>query len=178
MNDKSGEANRRFDRELADHRYRMRNDWHDLIEDLIVEARNEGAFDDLPGAGKRLNLKKSPYAPDKELAHALLKNNDLVPAWIMERNYLLDRIKKLRSEMRRVWERHERDYRMVREQGQRGSLVVGWDRAVHKWSAQIIDLNRKIDDFNLKRPIDKLEIFRLELDKELARVGARHWLKD
>lgn len=56
----------------------MGRDRKSLIDDLIEEAREQGMFDDLPGKGKPLNLKRNPYAAERELAHDLLKNNDLM----------------------------------------------------------------------------------------------------
>jgi len=44
------------------------------------------------------------------------------------------------------------------------------------WLEQIAKLNRRIDDYNLKRPIERLELFKLTLESELKRIGARRYL--
>ena len=162
--------------ELAEHRARMRHDWSNLIDDLIEEGRKQGVFDDLPGEGKPLKLEGNPYSRATELAHNLLKHNDLRPAWITNRNSLLEQIKALRKEIQRAWERHEREHRYVRAEGQRGALARSWDEACRNWETQIADLNKQIDSFNLKRPSANLEMFKLTLKKELERAHARRWL--
>lgn len=85
----------------AHHRYRMEHDRQNLIDDLIEEGREQGVFDNLPGKGKPLNLKRNLFAPEKELAHGLLKQNDLKPAWIMARSDLKAQIDSLRADIKR-----------------------------------------------------------------------------
>ena len=72
--------------ELAEYRTRLRNDRQDLIEELIQDGMESGLFDNLSGKGKPLNLNKNSYAADMELANELLKENDLPPLWIVQRN--------------------------------------------------------------------------------------------
>ena len=164
------------DKNPAEHRLRMRFDWDNLIEDLIEEGRQKGVFDNLPGQGKPLDLKRNTYAPDTELANELLKKNDTTPIWIANRNRLLAHIALLREELAQSWERHEREYHVAQDAGIQGSLNISWDDDCLHWEAKILKLNKQIDDFNLTRPSDKLEIYKLILEKELARIGARRWL--
>jgi DnaJ family protein C protein 28 len=161
----------------AQRRARMRQDWSNLIEDLIEEGRQQGAFDDLPGKGKPLKLDKKPFGRETELAHNLLKRNDLTPAWIAHRSQLLEKTRELREEIQRIWQRHERAYRYAQAEGVRGALKISWDDACLALEGQIRDLNKQIQNFNLKRPSENLEIFKLKLEEELARVGAPRWLK-
>lgn len=39
-----------------------------------------------------------------------------------------------------------------------------------------LDVNKEIDDINLGRPTENLEIYRLRLEDELRRVGAKRGL--
>jgi DnaJ family protein C protein 28 len=57
----------------------QRRKWKDYVEEQINEARERGDFDNLPGAGKPLQLDKNVYAGDKALAYSLLKNNQIAP---------------------------------------------------------------------------------------------------
>jgi len=161
----------------AERRARMREDWSNLIEDLIEDGRRQGKFDDLPGKGKPLNLNKNLFGRETEMAHNILKQNDLAPAWIINRNILIEQIKKLRLDIQRNWIRHDRAYRYTQAEGDRGALRISWDDACLAWQSQINDLNKQINDFNLKRPSNNLEIFKLNLEDELARFGATRWLK-
>ena len=161
----------------AKHQFRMRNDWNNLIEDLIQDGKEQGIFDDLKGKGKPLDLKKSVYGADRDLAHNLMKENDLTPAWIMSRNHILDDIETLRADIQRKWERHEREFRIIKDPVHRGGLTISWDDACQKWIEDIEKLNKQIGDYNLKRPIDNMELLKLDLELELKRVGAPRWLR-
>lgn len=161
----------------AKHQYRMRYDWHNLIDDLIQEGREDGVFDNLPGKGKPLKLNKNIYAADSELAHSLMKHNDLTPAWIMNRNHILEKLDALRAHMRRTWQRHEREFRLIEDACHRDSLTISWDNVCQKWQGEIDKLNKEINDFNLKRPIDRMELIKLNLESELKRVNAPRWLR-
>jgi len=177
MDDNSNDEGSSNPVDQAERRRRMRDDWHNLIEDLIQDGQEKGIFDNLPGKGKPLNLRKNPYAADMELANSLLKQNDLAPAWIMERNDIIARSEALRADIQRTWRRHEQQFRFVQGEGQRGALTISWDDACQKWQAEIVELNKQIDRFNLKRPANGLEIFKVTLDRELARVEAPRWLR-
>jgi len=51
-----------------------------IVEDRIQKALREGAFDDLPGSGKPLNLTDDSHIPeDLRLAYKILKNADFLP---------------------------------------------------------------------------------------------------
>jgi len=162
--------------ETLSHRLRMRFDWDNLIDELIEKGREQGAFDDLRGHGKPLNLQKNPYAAGMELANELLKQNDLRPAWMMMRSDLLEAIGLLRERIGHTWQRHALAYRFAQDAAQRSALEISWDDACRQWQAEMVKLNKRIGDFNLRRPSDKLEIFKLRLDDELKRAGAARWL--
>ena len=52
-----------------------------VVENLIREAIAEGKFDNLPGAGKRLDLEEYFSTPeDLRMAYSILKNARIAPA--------------------------------------------------------------------------------------------------
>jgi hypothetical protein len=53
-----------------------------LVERQIREAMEDGRFDDLPYQGQRLPVEDDSLAGDRALAHRLLKNANVAPAWI------------------------------------------------------------------------------------------------
>ncbi len=53
-----------------------------MTERLIREAQEAGAFDDLPGRGRRLALEDDRYAGDMAVANHVLRNAGAVPPWI------------------------------------------------------------------------------------------------
>src|SRR5205085_12031591 len=51
-----------------------------IAEDRIQKAQEEGAFDNLPGKGKPLNLDDDAFVPeDLRLAYKILKNSHCLP---------------------------------------------------------------------------------------------------
>ena len=161
--------------DLAEYRACLRHERQDLIEELIQEGIDNGLFDNLRGKGKPLNLNKNVYAADMELANELLKENDLPPVWILQRNEILAKVAKLRAEIERQWARHEREFNVATAEKSR--LTIRWDDYCLKWNSEIAELNKAIDAFNLKRPFDNIEIFKLNLENELKRAGALRWLR-
>ena len=100
--------------------------WHFIAERKIREAMDEGAFDDLEGAGKPLDLREYPFEdPSDRIAFRLLKNNGFAPQWIEE-------AKKIEAESRRL-----------RAQGK-----ISTD----DFRERVVALNRRILSFNLKAP--------------------------
>jgi DnaJ homolog subfamily C member 28 len=160
-----------------EHRARMRSDWQNLIEDLIEDGRQKGVFDNLAGQGKPLDLSTNPYEGDRALANKLLRENDLKPAWIMQRDYIQEQVVRLRQQIERQWQHHARAYRLAGSPIQLDALVISWDDACLAWEAQMVAINKQIDTYNLKRPSERLEMFKLRLEEELTRAGARRYLK-
>jgi len=184
MNNNPEENKRRLDElrsgksrsmEQADYRARMREDFDNLIEDLIQDGKEKGIFDNLPGKGRPLNLKRNLFEAEKELAHTLLKENDLPPAWIGERNEILQKTAAMRQEIIRKWAWHEATFEAETEN--RGRLTISWDDCCQKWLGDIAELNKKITTYNLKRPSERLELYKLNLEDELKRANAPRWLR-
>lgn len=176
MNEKEQDKPDQTPEELLNHRLRMRFDWNNLVEDLIEDGKNQGIFNDLPGKGKPLKIESNLYAPDKVLANKLLKDNDLRPAWIMNRNRILEQKEQLRADIQKTWTQHRQAHRFAQGDAQIQALVISWDDACRAWEAEIKKLNKQIDDFNLKRPVNNLELFKLRFDEELKRVEAPRYL--
>lgn len=162
--------------ERAEHHYRMRHEWKDLIDDLIQDGKEKGVFDNLRGKGKPLNLSKNPFAADMAFANELMKENDIPPTWIQERNGILQDTEALRAEIVRQWEWHQREMEAV-SVADRGRVTISWDDYCLKWIEQMAALNKRIVSYNLKRPLENMELFKLDIDKELARANAPRWFR-
>ncbi len=51
-----------------------------IVEKKIIKAKEEGAFDDLPGHGEPLSIEDDSNVPeDLRLVHKILKNADCLP---------------------------------------------------------------------------------------------------
>jgi hypothetical protein len=58
-----------------------------LVEQKLLEAVSRGEFDDLPGAGRPLDLDHDPLVPeDLRLAYRILKNAGFVPPEVQTLN--------------------------------------------------------------------------------------------
>ena len=67
------------------------NAWDAIVEAKIVEAQAAGAFDDLPGAGKPLDLGDDRLVPeDVRAAYRILRSAGYVPAELIERREAAD----------------------------------------------------------------------------------------
>ena len=77
-----------------------------IIEERIRKAQEKGAFDNLQGAGKPLDLKDDSHiAEDLRLAHKILKNADFLPPEI-ELKKEIQRTEDLLSGMKDTAQKH------------------------------------------------------------------------
>lgn len=146
--------------------------WTDAMDEVIEEAMRSGAFDNLPGRGKPLNLQNNPYAPGTEMAFQLLKDNNYTLPWISERKDINAAITALRDDISRVWSRYTVEYRVTHSDTVRMGLSVDWFKRQQAWQERIKKINSQIADLNLKQPGERFEILKLTLTGELKRAGA------
>ena len=158
--------------EETEGRFTPMANWSSMMDDIIDEAISEGFFDNLPGKGKPLKLRTNPYGQDSELAFELLKHNEYTLPWIAERSQLLKEIEDLRNEISRVWTEYSQEYQEAQSEVIQINFKAGWVKQLDDWQEKIGDLNQRITRTNLKQPGEKLEIFKVTLDRELGRVGA------
>ena len=161
----------------AEHKIRMRFEYRDLIEDLIQEGQERGVFDNLKGKGKPLDLKSSHYEGDSKLANELMKEHKIVPLWLAKRNTVELVIDELRQDIGRHWQRHALAFRLAQDKTRRMALSLSWSAQCRAWEQQIKEINKLIDDFNLRRPSEGLEMLKLRLEEELQRAGANRELE-
>ncbi|MFL7840067.1 MAG: DnaJ family domain-containing protein [Candidatus Promineifilaceae bacterium] len=162
----------------AEHKIRMRFEYKDLIDDLIQEGQQRGLFDNLAGAGKPLDLKSDLYSNDSKLANDLMKEHNVLPQWLARRNTVSLVIEELRDKIGRHWQRHEQAYRLTQDDTRRKALSLSWRAQCRAWEEEIKGINKQIDEYNLRRPGQGMEMFKLRLDEELKRAGASRELNN
>jgi hypothetical protein len=155
------------------------DEWANLVTTRIEEAIRRGDFENLRGHGKPMSVDKDPFIPeDRQMAYQILKNNDMTPMWIEERKEMLAAVASWRENFQRVTTEAHNAWVAAATDARRMQLRESWARWLTRWEAEIVDLNRRIGNFNLKQPVTHLEIFKLRLDDELRKVGMVRALGD
>jgi DnaJ family protein C protein 28 len=116
--------------------------WADVIEERIREAQERGDFENLPGAGKPLNLDENPYAGDRAMAFHLLQQNGLLPQELdlgREVDADLARAEKLLAELRR-----ERDWLLQRPSFSRARAQATYARMREDYARRYEEALRQV----------------------------------
>lgn len=140
--------------------------WWSIIDDAIQKAMEEGAFENLAGSGRPLNLYTNPHEdPTMRSANRIMEQHGIAPDWIMERQSVIQAIEKARADVQRAWDHY---------QTQPGSRIPSakahWDKAAEKFRQAVIALNQRILTYNLKAPDTSVHIPPLVWEHELQRV--------
>lgn len=109
-----------------------------IVEDAILKAIEEGKFDNLEGVGKPIIWKDNPYSSSEmRLVDDLLKKNDLSYPWIEKRKEIEKQIIELKEQLKDKKRLSKQDVKSISE--------------------QIATINKKIFDYNLSVPVDRLQ---------------------
>ena len=131
------------------------------VERKIAEAIKNGEFDNLSGRGKPLSL--DDLARDENLAHRLLVDNGFSLPWI-EIKLQID--EDFEESSRRLSQRLS----WLQNQGEVPEKSASWAGAVEEFQKEIEELNRSIDEYNLRVPLAQLQRRRFDTDAELEQL--------
>lgn len=152
--------------------HRTPEQWRDLISQRIEDAMHAGLFDNLRNKGKPLDPAPEPHVPpDMQMANSLLKNNNLTPAWIADRNAMLAEIERFRTRLRQVVMEFQTQREGARSSAAQAALEQRWQTQLATWQEEVSLLNRRIELQNFKQPVTFLEIVKLRLADEIKRAG-------
>jgi DnaJ family protein C protein 28 len=146
------------------------SEWDDIIEDRIQEAMEAGAFDDLPGKGKPLNLDDNPHEDSAAwTAHHLLRTSGYSLPWIEERREIEADVEAARARLARAhsWVRGGLTRNPPDSRSQ-----ARWREAIDAFQEQATALNRRIRDHNLKVPNAAFQYAPLNVEGEIKRLTA------
>lgn len=132
--------------------------WDWLIERRIQEAQKAGEFENLPGAGKPLQLREHPHSdPAWQMAYHLLENAGHAPLWV-----------EMTREARRDLEKAREDWRQAclhwPEEDSRRS------RAERRFERRIAKINKQIEAINLSVPLPAFQWSKLDPAVEKLRI--------
>ncbi len=144
------------------------SDFGRSLDEEIRRAMQSGAFDNLPGKGKPLNLEDNPHEdPVWRLAYRMLRSSGHTLPWIEKRQAIEMELEAARLALNRSWEWRNSD-----TAAELGTAVVQaeWERALTGFQARIQELNKRIFDYNLEVPSDQFKRRSLNVDQEIARI--------
>lgn len=145
-------------------------DWSRLVERLIAEARDRGAFSNLPRKGA-LQLDEEGFVPeDERLAVHLLKSSETLPAWIEEDKALRDKILAARTALVRAYRWREQRLSVAQTAEARAVIEAEWARARVRFESAVAEINKDIFEFNLRAPSLAVQRLPLRLSEEYARL--------
>lgn len=143
----------------------------DLVENQILKAQKEGKFNNLPGAGKPLNLQENPYEPPElHMAFKILKDNNFAPHWI-------EIGKDIDAHQEKFWQGVDyfRRYTQItwREKHNEAVIARYENKKKYFYSDSRISLekiSKKILDYNLYCPTYQLGRANIDVEKEMVKV--------
>jgi DnaJ family protein C protein 28 len=124
------------------------------IDEIIQQAMRDGAFDNLPGKGKPLEMVEDPYL-DREwqLAYHLLKENGFAPEFVEKRQTIEMELAAAREALARTWAWRAR----ALDEGKPADWIEAeWSRAKIKFEEIVAKLNGNIKTYNLGIPTPSL----------------------
>lgn len=140
------------------------------IDEIIRKAMEEGAFDNLRGAGKPLNLEDNPYIdPSWQLAYHLLKENGFALSFIETRQAIDTELAAARANLARAWE--WRQANAVRQDDARW-VETQWQNALAAFMETVEALNKRISDYNISIPLDRFHRQKVSVSDEVGRLSS------
>jgi DnaJ family protein C protein 28 len=151
-------------------------DWESWIDQQIREAQERGAFDNLPGKGKPIDLSPNPYALDQELVFKILKDAGFSPEWIELDKAIRGKLERARTVLTRRWAWHQarldelsgRTDAWARAEKDRS--LAGWRDAVSAFEEEVEAINAEIADLNLKVPSPRFQRSKVHASREIERL--------
>lgn len=137
-----------------------------VVEDLIQEAMSKGQFDKLEGCGKPLSHAQSqnPYVDfTQHKINKILLDNGFTPEWITLK-------KEIREDINGLIEILTEHRSYLGEMPLNEADAVEWSSVVYRQEHREVDINKKIDKYNLIVPILDQQMCRIQLDRIADKV--------
>jgi DnaJ family protein C protein 28 len=139
------------------------------VEEHIRRAMEAGAFDNLQGAGKPLNLDENPFEdPEWRTAYRVLQNSGYTLPWIEARREIDVSLEKARHALHRTWE-----WRESAPITNEAIVVAEWNKALIKFRDEISAINEHIRSYNLEVPSDRFQMPILDVEREIKLTTRR-----
>ncbi len=147
-----------------------------LMDEILNNAMQKGEFDNLPGAGKPLNLNNDPNTPnDLRMAYKILKENDMAPDWMAAGKDIDAAREKLVGDLRAAVRRYRGSLNDAARSAQpeQGRLKVeaSWNITLESLRESTKSLNRMALSFNLKAPKGVAHKLMFDFERELKQIS-------
>ena len=141
------------------------------IDEQIQDAMRKGQFDNLPGAGKPLKMDDDSQTPEHlRMAHKLLKDNDLVPDWMMQGKEIDATREHLIVEVRRASREYHGSLNDADRAGaDRAPIEQRWHAAVESLREAAKKHNSQVLSYNLKVPQGVTHKRHFDFEAELSK---------
>lgn len=145
--------------------------WQSEFDREMARLMNDGAFDNLPGTGKPLNLADESHVPEElRMAHRILSQNDMAPEWIL----MAKDIEQSANNLRQSITNHLRQYRdglaRAGTPQLRQNIEQVWMNAKRQLEGQTKAHNNMVLNFNLKVPAGVPHQLMFDLEREIAKL--------
>jgi DnaJ family protein C protein 28 len=125
----------------------------DPIEKIIQQAQERGDFDNLPGAGKPLDLRENPFVPpDWQMAYRMLSNSGYAPDVVESDKALRAGISALDGRLSTFVRRWESWRRTPGAPTERNAQLVARQKFLQEYEEEIRAINSQIHSFNVMAP--------------------------
>ena len=155
---------------------RQAGDWEKWVDQQIREAQERGEFDNLPGAGKPVDLTPNPHDQGQELSFKILKDAGFAPEWIELDKAIRNKLQNVRSALRRQsqWRQDRLSELSERSdswsKAERSRVEAGWQDALLAFGLELEEINQEIAELNLKVPNSRFQRSTLDAAREVARL--------
>lgn len=146
---------------VKNHAIKTKYGFDRVVEDLIQESMSKGDFNNLQGIGKPLSNAQSqnPYVDfTQHKINKILLDNGFTPEWITlqkEINSDINELKQILTDKRS----HFSELPLSEAE------VTEWENVIQGEGSRLIEINRKIDKYNLLVPILNQQMCRVEINK-------------
>lgn len=150
----------------------MEFNWELWVEQQIRQAQAEGKFDNLEGHGKPLKLDPEDATdPALALAHRLLHDQGLLPAWLELEQHIADEIRLARQALLRSYRWCE--WALAQPGADEERVRGEWREALAAFQEALEKINSQVLTFNLELPriLAHRQRPRLKLEDELRKLG-------
>lgn len=136
------------------------------IEDIISRATDNGAFDNLTGMGKPLNLREDAHSdPTLRMAHRIMKEHGTAPAWISQRQEIVTKREVALEKLAKAWH-----WRQTANPTEYPHVAQYWQRSQREVTATLTKLNKQIFDFNLSTQISSQHLRPIDIEREIQKL--------